>query len=205
MADWRIIAAVAREMGYEKGFSYDSAEQVFEEIRRFFNPVTGWDLRGATYERLRSTPVQWPAASEDGPERNPIRYVSGEGELRFPTADGRAVFHARPHLPAAELPDDDFPFLLNTGRVQHQWHTLTKTGKVAKLNKLDRGPFVELHPEDARALGIADDDRVEVASRRGRAVLPAVVTDRVRPGASFRAVPLERPVRGVSERQRGDE
>ncbi|WP_405649241.1 molybdopterin-dependent oxidoreductase [Streptomyces sp. NBC_00019] len=183
MADWRIIAAVAREMGYEKGFSYDSAEQVFEEIRRAWNPVTGWDLRGVTYERLRETPVQWPAA-EGGPARNPIRYVSGD-ELRFPTASGRAVFHARPHIPAAEMPDDDFPFVLNTGRVQHQWHTLTKTGRVAKLNKLNPGPFVELHPEDAGALGIAEGDRVEVASRRGRAVLPAVVTDRVRPGCCF--------------------
>ncbi|WLW51644.1 bifunctional nitrate reductase/sulfite reductase flavoprotein subunit alpha [Streptomyces sp. YU58] len=185
MADWRLIAAVAREMGYEKGFSYDSAEEVFEEIRRFHNPVTGWDLRGVSYERLRSTPVQWPSAAEDGPERNPIRYLAQEGGLRFPTASGRAVFHARPHLPAAEMPDDDYPFVLNTGRVQHQWHTLTKTGKVAKLNKLNPGPFVEVHPEDARELGVADGDRVEVASRRGRAVLPAVVTDRVRPGACF--------------------
>ncbi|WP_329259340.1 bifunctional nitrate reductase/sulfite reductase flavoprotein subunit alpha [Streptomyces sp. NBC_01478] len=183
-ADWRIIAAVACAMGYEKGFSYDSAEEVFEEIRQFWNPVTGWDLRGVTYERLRSAPVQWPAAAEDGPDRNPIRYVGG-GELRFPTASGRAVFHARPHLPAAELPDDDYPFVLNTGRLQHQWHTLTKTGKVAKLNKLNPGPFVELHPLDARELGIAEGDSVEVASRRGRAVLPAVVTDRVRPGGCF--------------------
>nr|WSY51097.1 bifunctional nitrate reductase/sulfite reductase flavoprotein subunit alpha [Streptomyces sp. NBC_00886] len=184
MADWRIIAAVACAMGYEKGFSYDSAEQVFEEIRQFWNPVTGWDLRGVTYERLRSTPVQWPAAEEDGPDRNPIRYVGG-GELRFPTGSGRAAFHARPHMPAAELPDDDYPFVLNTGRLQHQWHTLTKTGKVAKLNKLNPGPFVELHPQDARELGIAEGDSVEVASRRGRAVLPAVVTDRVRPGGCF--------------------
>ncbi|MEU1002494.1 bifunctional nitrate reductase/sulfite reductase flavoprotein subunit alpha [Streptomyces tibetensis] len=184
MADWRIIAEVACAMGYEKGFSYDSAEQVFEEIRRFWNPKTGWDLRGVSYERLRETPVQWPAAREDGPERNPIRYVGDEG-LRFPTASGRAVFFARPHLPAAELPDDDYPFVLNTGRVQHQWHTLTKTGKVAKLNKLNPGPFVELHPEDAAALGVGEDDLVEVASRRGRAVLPAVVTDRVRPGCCF--------------------
>ena len=183
-SDWRLIAAVACAMGYEKGFSYDSAEEVFEEIRQFFNPVTGWDLRGVTYERLRSTPVQWPAAEENGPDRNPIRYVGG-GELRFPTASGRAVFHARPHLPAAELPDDDYPFVLNTGRLQHQWHTLTKTGKVAKLNKLNPGPFVELHPQDARELGIAEGDSVEVASRRGRAVLPAVVTDRVRPGNCF--------------------
>ncbi|MFC3574780.1 molybdopterin-dependent oxidoreductase [Streptomyces yaanensis] len=182
MADWRLIAAVAREMGYE-GFSYDSAEEVFEEIKRAWNPKTGWDLRGVTYERLRTGPVQWPAAREDGPARNPIRYV--EGGLSFPTPSGRAVFHARPHLPPAELPDDDFPFLLNTGRVQHQWHTLTKTGKVAKLNKLNPGPFVEVHPEDAATLGVVNGDRVEVASRRGRAVLPAVVTDRVRPGCCF--------------------
>ncbi|MET8030000.1 molybdopterin-dependent oxidoreductase [Streptomyces avermitilis] len=182
-ADWRLIAAVAREMGYAEGFTYESAEQVFEEIKRAWNPKTGWDLRGVTYERLRSTPVQWPAARADGPARNPVRYVA-DG-LVFPTASGRAVFHARPHLPAAELPDDDFPFVLNTGRVQHQWHTLTKTGKVAKLNKLNSGPFVEVHPRDAAALGVVDGDSVEVASRRGRAVLPAVVTDRVQPGCCF--------------------
>lgn len=185
MADWRIIAAVARAMGYEKGFSYDSAEEVFEEIKRAWNPKTGWDLRGVSYDRLRETPVQWPSASEDGPDRNPIRYVGEDGTLRFPTASGRGVFFARPHIPPAEMPDDDYPFVLNTGRLQHQWHTLTKTARVAKLNKLNPGPFVELHPEDAAALGVVDGDSVEVASRRGRAVLPAVVTDRVRPGCCF--------------------
>ncbi|MGI5194278.1 molybdopterin oxidoreductase family protein [Streptomyces sp. CA-288835] len=185
LADWRIIARVACEMGYEKGFWYESAEDVFEEIKRAWNPRTGWDLRGVTYERLRAGSVQWPAARELGPDRNPIRYVDGDGKLSFPTASGRAVFHARPHIPAAEMPDDDFPFVLNTGRLQHQWHTLTKTGKVAKLNRLNPGPFVELHPQDARELGITDGDVVEVASRRGRAVLPAVVTDRVRPGCCF--------------------
>ncbi|WP_086765036.1 bifunctional nitrate reductase/sulfite reductase flavoprotein subunit alpha [Streptomyces bobili] len=184
-ADWRLIAAVARAMGYENGFSYDSAEQIFEEIKRFHNPQTGYDLRGVTYERLRATPVQWPAATADGPDRNPVRYVDEDGSLTFPTPSGRAVFHARPHVPSAEMPDDDYPFVLNTGRLQHQWHTLTKTAKVAKLNKLDPGPFVEVHPEDAAGLGIADGDSVEVASRRGRAVLPAVVTDRVLPGSCF--------------------
>ncbi|MGW7004500.1 molybdopterin-dependent oxidoreductase [Streptomyces sp. NPDC054933] len=186
MADWRIIAAVACEMGYEKGFCYDSAEEVFEEIKRAWNPKTGYDLRGVTYERLRATPVQWPASAEDGPDRNPIRYVdeNGGGPV-FPTASGRAVFYARPHIAPAEMPDDDFPYLLNTGRLQHQWHTLTKTGKVAKLNRQNPGPFVELHPQDARELGITEGDSVEVASRRGRAVLPAVLTDRVRPGCCF--------------------
>ncbi|MGV4983188.1 molybdopterin-dependent oxidoreductase [Streptomyces sp. NRAIS4] len=187
-ADWRIIAAVAREMGYEQGFAYDSAEEIFEEIKRAWNPATGWDLRGVSHERLREGPVQWPAASVDGPDRNPIRYLGEDGTAgspTFPTATGRAVFHARPHIPAAEMPDDDYPYVLNTGRLQHQWHTLTKTAKVAKLNKLNPGPFVEVHPQDAAELGLAEGDSVEVASRRGRAVLPAVVTDRVRPGCCF--------------------
>ncbi|GHH32186.1 NADPH-dependent sulfite reductase flavoprotein alpha-component [Streptomyces umbrinus] len=209
LADWQLIARVACAMGFEKGFSYESAEEIFEEIKRAWNPKTGWDLRGVTYERLRETSVQWPAGREDGADRNPIRYVGSVGSVGggsadgdsdgvgavagdsvgggpvFPTASGRAVFHARPHLPAAEMPDDDFPFVLNTGRLQHQWHTLTKTGRVAKLNKLDPGPFVEVHPEDAAVLGVAEGDRVEVASRRGRAVLPAVVTDRVQVGGLF--------------------
>ncbi|TJZ44040.1 reductase [Streptomyces piniterrae] len=196
--DWRIIARVACEMGYEDAFGYESAEEIFAEIRRAWNPRTGYDLRGVTYERLRRGPVQWPSASVDGPDRNPVRYVNDgvsqapvvrpdgtRPRLSFPTDSGRAVFFARPHLPPAEMPDDDYPFVLNTGRLQHQWHTLTKTGKVAKLNKLNPGPFVEIHPQDADGLGIAEGDSVEVASRRGRAVLPAVVTDRVRPGGCF--------------------
>ncbi|MFE9722560.1 molybdopterin-dependent oxidoreductase [Streptomyces sp. NPDC005794] len=196
--DWRIIARIACEMGYEEAFDYSSAEQIFEEIKRAHNPKTGYDLRGVTYERLRRTPVQWPSATPDGPDRNPVRYLNDgvsrtlsvrpDGSLprlAFPTASGRAVFFARPHLPAAEMPDDDFPFVLNTGRLQHQWHTLTKTGKVAKLNRLNPGPFVEINPLDAAALSIGEGDSVEVASRRGRAVLPAVVTDRVRPGDCF--------------------
>ncbi|GAA2620627.1 bifunctional nitrate reductase/sulfite reductase flavoprotein subunit alpha [Streptomyces spororaveus] len=197
LPDWQLIARVACAMGFAEAFTYSCAEEVFEELRRAWNPKTGWDLRGVTYERLRSGPVQWPAAP-GGPDRNPIRYVNdgisqtpaehpdgGRPRLVFPTATGRAVFFARPYLPEGELPDDDYPFVLNTGRLQHQWHTLTKTGKVAKLNKLNPGPFVEVHPQDAASLGIEEGDGVEVASRRGRAVLPAVVTDRVRPGNCF--------------------
>ncbi|MFJ9517875.1 molybdopterin-dependent oxidoreductase [Kitasatospora sp. NPDC101801] len=197
LPDWQLIARVACEMGFADGFGYASAEEVFEEIKRFRNPKTGWDLSGVSYGRLRETPVQWPAVP-GGPDRNPIRYLNdgvsqtlleradgSRPRLAFPTATGRARFFGRPHLTPAELPDEDYPFVLNTGRLQHQWHTLSKTGKVAKLNKLDPGPFVELHPEDAAAMDARDGDRIEVASRRGRAVLPAVVTDRVRPGNCF--------------------
>ncbi|MFI5916276.1 molybdopterin-dependent oxidoreductase [Dactylosporangium sp. NPDC051541] len=185
LADWELIARVAVAMGYGDAFRYDSAEDVFAEIRGFHNPQTGYDLRGVSYERLRGGSVQWPAAP-DSDRRNPIRYRNGGGSgFTFATASGRAVFFPRPHLDPAELPDDDYPFVLNTGRVQHQWHTLTKTGRVGKLNKLNPGPFVEVNPADAARLGIAGGDRVELASRRGRAVLPATVTDRVMPGHCF--------------------
>lgn len=197
MPDWQVIARIACAMGFSEAFDYDSAEEVFEEIKRFSNPKTGYDLRGVSYERLRRGPLQWPCAPESQ-NRNPIRYLNdgvsqdrlvredgSAPRLAFPTANGRAVFFARPHLPPEEMPDDDYPFLLNTGRLPHQWHTMTKTGKVAKLNKLNPGPFVEIHPDDAARLSVADGDSVEIASRRGRAVLPAAISDRVRPGDCF--------------------
>ena len=184
LPDWQIIARVAAEMGYGASFAYGSAEEILDEIKTFANPQTGYDLGGVTYERLNRGPVQWPAAP-GGPDRNPIRYRTADGGLRFATPSGRAVFHARPHTDPAEMPDDDYPFVLNTGRLQHQWHTMTKTGKIAKLNKLNPEPFLEINAVDAEWYEIAAGDLVEIASRRGRAVLPAVVTDRVLPGSLF--------------------
>jgi len=204
MPDWQIIAGVAAAMGYAEAFDYASAEEVFEEIKQFWNPKTGYDLRGVTYERLARTPVQWPSPPQDAERgsdddgRNPLRYLNdgvsqdllerADGtrpRLAFATKSGRAVFFPRPHMDAREMPDDDYPFVLNTGRLQHQWHTMTKTGKVAKLARLNSGPFVEIHPDDAARLDVADGDSLEVASRRGRVVLPAAVTDRVQPGNLF--------------------
>jgi sulfite reductase (NADPH) flavoprotein alpha-component len=187
LPDWQIIARVACAMGYAEGFSYESAAAVFEELKRAANPRTDYDIRGASHERLRRQPLQWPIAEAAGADRNPIRYrdEGAGGRLKFATESGRARFLARPHMAAAEMPDENFPIVLNTGRLQHQWHTLTKTGKVATLNKLNPGPFLEINPLDAARLGIAEKDRVEVRSRRGRAILPAVVTDRVRAGNCF--------------------
>ncbi len=198
LPDWQIVARVACEMGYADSFSYNSAEEIFEEIKRSYNPKTGYDLRGISYDRLRESSIQWPCASEESSDRNPIRYLNngvnqilkayvdgGKPELLFATESGKAIFFARPHVNAQEMPDGDYPFVLNTGRLQHQWHTLTKTGKIATLNKLNPSPFVEIHPEDALELGIKNKDKVEVRSRRGYAILPAQITDRVTPGNCF--------------------
>ncbi|MGE7991456.1 molybdopterin-dependent oxidoreductase [Pseudomonas sp. NPDC089554] len=197
LEDWRIIARVACAMGYAEAFDYPDAEAVYNEIRQFHNPATGYDLRGIDYAALREQPRQWPCAPGQAGQRNPLRYLNDgisqqqlrDGQhipaLAFPTASGKARFFARPWLPAPELPDEDFPLVLNTGRVQHQWHTLTKTGKVASLNKLEPGPFVEINPADAQRLGIADKDQVAIRSRRGQAVLPARISDRVMAGNCF--------------------
>ncbi|MGV9928434.1 molybdopterin-dependent oxidoreductase [Nocardia rhamnosiphila] len=194
--DWQLIAQVATAMGFP-GFEYASSAEVFDELRRFANPATGYDLSGMSYDTLREGPMQWPCP-DPAQRRNPIRYlndgVSGprytdpEGHkprLAFATSSRRAVFWPRPHMLPAEMPDDDYPFLLNTGRLQHQWHSMTKTGRVGKLNKLNGEPFVEVHPDDARTLGLEPGDELEITSRRGRAVLPARVSDRVRPGGCF--------------------
>lgn len=181
LPDWKIIALIATELGYGDAFAYENSEQIFDEIRRFHNPVTGYDLRGITYDRLREQPVQWPSPPGDTETRHPIRYP----DHTFATESGRANFFARPHLDAAEMPDEEFPFVLNTGRVQHQWHTMTKTGRVEKLNKLNPSPFVEVHPADAERFGIVEGAQLEITSRRGRAVLPAQISDRVQPGNCF--------------------
>jgi NADPH-dependent sulfite reductase flavoprotein alpha-component len=193
--DWELICQVADGLGFGEQFAFKTSEQIFDEIREFHNPRTGYDLRGASYERLRQTPLQWPIPPEDAEHRHPIRYLNDgvsqdlhvdesghRPRLAFATASRRAVFYPRPHMDPAELPDDDYPMVLNTGRLQHQWHTMTKTGAVAKLNKLNSGPFVEIHPDDARAADVREGQPVELTSRRGRAVLPAAITDRVRPG-----------------------
>jgi sulfite reductase (NADPH) flavoprotein alpha-component len=198
LPDWMLIARIASAMGFADAFDYPSAEAVFDEITRLSNPATGYDLRGASHARLRVAPLQWPCPPDAAHARHPLRYlndgvsqtlrIDADGQrprLAFPTPDGRARFFARPHVEPAERPDAAFPFVLNTGRVQHQWHTMTKTGKIPMLNKLNPEPFVELHPDDAAALDIRARDRVEIRSRRGRAVLPAVVSERVQAGSCF--------------------
>lgn len=204
--DWALICRVAQKMGFD-GFSFDTASEVFDELRQFHNPQTGWDLRGVSYDRLREGPVQWPAPEGAG-IRNPIRYLNDgvsqdpytdpEGcspRLAFPTPSRRAQFLARPYLAPAECPDDEFPLVLTTGRLPHQWHTMTKTKLVAKLMKLNPSGFVQMHPDDAEAWGIAEGDTVEVSSRRGTVRAPAVLGDIVQ-GTCF--IPMHFPDESVN-------
>jgi sulfite reductase (NADPH) flavoprotein alpha-component len=183
MPDWEIICEVARRMGFGEAFPYRSASEIFDEIRRSANPRNGYDVRGMNYSRLSTEgTLTWPLAV--GGEQVKQRYGVGNA-LRFPTPSGRARFWPRHFLPNGEMPDEDFPFILTTGRMAHQWHTRTKTGKVSSLNKLNPGPFLEMNISDAVLLDARAGDRVRIVSRQGSAELPARPSLDIRPGCCW--------------------
>ena len=179
--DWRIICRVAQALGFGDAFDYADTEQIFEEYRELTRGQD-LDITGVSYALLResSAGVQWPYP--EGASAPPPRLFE---DLRFPTADGRARFHVPEWRPPADALSEDYPLALLTGRVKDQWHTMTRTGKVPKLMRSEREPFLEVHPRDAAGLGVRDKQLVRVSSRRGSLDVRARVTDAVRPGAVF--------------------
>ena len=180
LPDWQIICRVATALGYGEAFAYRCAEEIFAEYRELTRG-RDLDITGVDYALLRrERGVQWPYP--EGASRGTTRlYEDGA----FPTANGRARFL----IPRDVAADDDvnaqFPLVLLTGRVKDQWHTRTRTGKVAKLNKSEPTPYLEVHPDDARVLRVCNGQRVRVVSRRGRAELPVRLSSSIRPGAVF--------------------
>jgi predicted molibdopterin-dependent oxidoreductase YjgC len=180
MADWWWCKQVAHALGFKTGMGHNSAEEIFDEFAR----VTAGrpdDQSALSHARLRKEgPLQWPYPALG--KSAPRRYEDGT----FPTPDGRARFLARPYVAAEEMPDRDFPLLLTTGRVAGQWHTRTKTGLVPQLNKQDPEPLLQMHPDDAAALGLRDGQRVEVRGRRsGVSIVPLRYDRRMPSGTVF--------------------
>jgi ferredoxin-nitrate reductase len=178
-ADWEIIAAMGRQLGFE-GFDFASRDDVWDE----FIPLTAGrpcDLSGMTAQRLRQVKnLQWPCPHLDHPGTK-RRYL----DRHFATPDGKAVFLPRSHREPRETTDHEYPLVLTTGRLYAHWHSLTRTGKSAKLIKRDRAAYVELHPDDAQRLAIEEGAMVQLSSRRGTIRLPARISDAARPGTLF--------------------
>ena len=153
LPDWQIISRVAGALGYGEAFSYGDVEEIFAEYRELTRG-RDLDITGVSYELLRpsSSGVQWPLP--DGGREQPRLFE----DKPFATPDGRARFH----VPAYREPDDAlterYPLSLVTGRVKDQWHTMTRTGNVPKLNKSEVEPVVEIHPADARPWASAPVD-----------------------------------------------
>jgi assimilatory nitrate reductase catalytic subunit len=185
--DLEIIFRLAARLGYENKFSSQPAA-VFEELRRATSGGVA-DYAGITWDRIReSDGIFWPCPDEDHPG-TPRLFLN-----RFPTEDGRARFHAIAFQPPAELPDDEYPLYLTTGRIMAQYQSGTQTRRVAALQAAAPEAFVQMHPSMAQTYGIAGGDDVVLTTRRGSAVMKAQLTPSIRLDTLF--VPFHYAGRG---------
>ena len=178
--DWwitqELAKRVARRVGLDVGtqFDYAGAAQIFDEMARL-TPF----LAGLSHARLdREGGLQWPCPT---PEHPGTRFLYADS---FPRGRGRFI-PARQIEVAAELPDADYPFVLNTGRLLYHWHGGTLTRRVQGLMELAPRLEIAIHPSDARRLGVDDGAELRVESRRGELTGYALVTEAVKAGAIF--------------------
>jgi formate dehydrogenase major subunit len=164
--DLEIVIDLSNRLGLPTPFR--TAAEVMEEIARV---TPSW--RGVTHARVAGGGLQYPVLDAAHPG-TPFLFAD-----RFPTPDGRASFHPVEFLPPAELPDEEFPYLLNTGRQMYHWHTGTMTRRSKALDSREPAPTVELNPADAASLGVADGDEVLVSSRRGSLRIAVRLSTRV--------------------------
>ena len=186
--DWWIITQVAQRMGFVEAFSYSKPAQIFREHaslsgfenegQRAFDISALSELDDAGYDALQ--PVQWPVNSVTP---NGLQRLFTDGKFYTPNGKARMVAVA-PRLPAVAT-DGDFPLVLNTGRIRDQWHTMTRTGKVPRLNAQVFESFVQIHAADAQAHQMQDGGLARLTSRHGTMLARVQVSEDQRPGSVF--------------------
>jgi formate dehydrogenase major subunit len=169
-ADWEIISEIATRMGYP--MKYNSSSEIMDEIRQVTDTYAG-----ITYDRIETEGIQWPCPNPDHPG---TKYLHKD---RF--SRGRGLFHAIDYKPPAELPDDEYPLYLSTGRVLYHFHTGTMTRRAK--GPVERYPesLVEINHKDAEKYGIEDGETVKVSTRRGSVEAKTRVTSRSPEGTIF--------------------
>ena len=170
MIDWEMLAAIAKRLGY-KGFDYKNSEEIFEEIRQAIPSYAG-----ITYERIeKEDGLQWGCPTLDSPG---AKYLH-TGEF----TRGKGLMLPIEYLPPAELVDDEYPILLNTGRMLYHYNVSTRISDTLEAIKpVERA---EINPIDAEKYGLNKDSKVRVTSRRGSIVANIAITDRVAPGTMY--------------------
>ena len=177
--DAEIIMHFARTMGFH-GFDFPNTEAIYDEYTQL-TKGTPIDVSGLSYQQIKEVrSIQWPVpkAGHQGTAR-----LFQDG--RFLTATGKANIHVSGPVNQHETLSSDFPLILTTGRIRDQWHTMTKTGKVAKLKKHIDKPQLEMNPADARERGLNSGDPIMVASLRGEVQVTVSITDRIKKGVVF--------------------
>ena len=210
--DWWMLAEVAKRMGWRDAFDYPNQAAIFREHaalsgfendgRRLFDIGALAEISDRDYDGL--TPLQWPVkrAGLGGTAR-----LFADGV--FPTHDGKARFVPTPYRSIAGAATSKYPFLLNTGRIRDQWHTMTRTGRVARLMSHIAEPFLDLNADDAEASGIANGGLLRIASDQGSAIMRARLSADLRRGEVFAAMhwtdrygsagPIDRLVSGATD------
>ncbi|EGO2834252.1 formate dehydrogenase subunit alpha [Enterococcus faecalis] len=168
--DYEIFCEVMTRMGYP--CAYESAKEIMEEIS-----VVTPSFGGINYERLEKESLQWPCRSLTDPG-TPIMHVGS-------FARGKGLFKAIPYKQAQELPDEEYPYLMSTGRMLYHYNTRAMTGRTEGINQIANHSYIEINAVDAQALGIQEGDKVEVHSRRGKIETYAAVGNRVFPQEVF--------------------
>lgn len=186
-ADWWQLAEVGRRLGFERAFDYPGPGDIFREHAMLSGVENGgtrdFDISGlaaldaAGYDAME--PVQWPVPA-DGPGRE--RFF---GDGRFFTGNGRARFVATPFRAPRSRATGEFTLVLNTGRIRDQWHTMTRTGKAARLMAHTAEPFVEMHPDDASSMGLEAARLAVIESAHGECIARVQVSERTARGQAF--------------------
>jgi len=168
--EWKIICELAQKMGYN--MSYSNPAEIMEEIASL-TPIYG----GMYYNRLEKAGLQWPCLDINHPG---TKYLHKDKFSR-----GKGKFSAVEFKEAAELPDEEYPFLFTTGRVLYHFHTGTVTRRSKGLNEIYPEALVEINPQDAQELKVEEGEFIEVASRRGKIKAKAKVTEKSGKGVVF--------------------
>jgi formate dehydrogenase alpha subunit len=175
--DWQILCDLAHRIEKRLArpssayWDYHHPSEVLEEMGKLVPAYAG-----VKYRRLENEGLQTPVLDDEHPG-TPFLFATS-----FPR--GRGKFHPLEYSPSAEMPDEEYPFILTTGRVLEHWHGGSMT-RHSHLNDLFPRALVEINPTDAASLGVKDGDPVRVSSRRGTLVLRATVTQKTTPGVVF--------------------
>lgn len=170
--DWEIIQMVAAAMGHAHGFTFDSADEIWEEVRKVWVPGAG-----ISYERIEVDGLQWPCPNEDHPGTTVLH------KERFPIGE-RAALKRIEYVPTPEIISNEFPFVLNTGRTLYQFNAGTMTDRTLN-HELRPNDTLDIHPDDACALGIDEGESVRVVSHYGQTIMPIRLDRNLRKGELF--------------------
>ncbi len=191
---WQIIE-VARRLGFKKQFPWSQKTYIEDSWNEYIRFHDTPKHRMAPYKELKARPgIQWPFVNGlETKWRYNAKYdpaAKGAGFDFYGKPDGRAWIWLRPYEPAAESPDREYPFWLNTGRVLEHWHTGSMTRRVPILHKAVPKGYVEINGDDATALGITNGSKVKITSRRGSVVMDAMINGRGNPPKGMVFVPF---------------